>query len=239
MVLPRKGPALGPYHDLREMLLGIVLAMLAGSIGAAAWTHTAGWYVTFMTGNSERMVLEHFHGRHLLGVSALASILLFVFGAFVATLGRLYVWRKSSHGATMLTTGAVYAAWIMDQLTDDAGERFGFVPVLALAFGLGALNTSISRGNQVAMPLSYVTGTLVKLGQGLALHASKMQRWVWVAQAATYAGFVSGVAIGGALFDLFSTEETLAVLAILSTVTTAVTWKLDHSKFSAKCVSGA
>ena len=45
-------PALCPYHDGREMALGIVLAALAGAMGAAAWLHTDGWYVTFMTGNT-------------------------------------------------------------------------------------------------------------------------------------------------------------------------------------------
>jgi uncharacterized membrane protein YoaK (UPF0700 family) len=36
------------------------LAALAGLIGAAAFTHSAGYFVTFMTGNSERAVLGFF-----------------------------------------------------------------------------------------------------------------------------------------------------------------------------------
>ena len=43
-----KHPALGPFHDRREMALGWVLAGLAGATGAAAWLFTSGWYVTFM-----------------------------------------------------------------------------------------------------------------------------------------------------------------------------------------------
>jgi uncharacterized membrane protein YoaK (UPF0700 family) len=102
---------------------------------------------------------------------------------------------------------------------------------LALAFGLGALNTSISRQNQVAMPLSYVTGTLVKMGQGFALHLSGVQRWVWVAQAVTYGGFLVGVVLGGSVFHSIGTHNSLAALALMSTVIAGVTWSLDHPSF--------
>ncbi|MDN5720592.1 MAG: YoaK family protein [Corynebacterium sp.] len=232
--MPPRNPALGPYHDRREMNLGIVLAGLAGAMGAAAWLHSSGWYVTFMTGNTERMILEHFKGNHLLGLGALATVAAFLVGVMVATFARIYWWTKSRHAATLVTMVAAYVAWLFDVLTDEAGASFGVVPILSLAFGLGALNTSISRGNQVAMPLSYVTGTLVKMGQGFALHLSGVQRWVWVAQLVTYAGFLVGIVLGGAVFHSIGTHNSLAALAVITTVIAAVTWKLDHPRFAAK-----
>ncbi|MEY8566538.1 YoaK family protein [Corynebacteriaceae bacterium 7-707] len=233
-----KHPALGPYHDRREMNLGIVLAGLAGAMGAAAWLHTSGWYVTFMTGNTERMVLEHFTGHHVLGLGALATVIAFLVGVMAATLARIHWWRKSRHGATLVTMVAAYAAWLVDVLTNDAEAPLGVVPVLSLAFGLGALNTSISRGNQVAMPLSYVTGTLVKMGQGFALHLSGVRRWVWVAQVVTYAGFLAGIVLGGTVFHSFGTHNSLAALALMSTVIAVVTWKLDHPRFADRDAAG-
>lgn len=227
-------PALGPYHDGREMALGIVLAGLAGAMGAAAWLHTDGWYVTFMTGNTERMILEHAKGEHVLGISALTTVLVFILGVMVATWARIRWWRKSRHGATVLTTGAAYLAWFADVATEGASDLFGVIPVLCLAFGLGALNTSVSRNNQVAMPLSYVTGTLVKMGQGFALHMARVSRWVWVSQAVTYAGFLGGILTGAVLFVPAGTDDTLAVLAILCTLITLATWRLDHPLYAVK-----
>ncbi|MDO4918019.1 YoaK family protein [Kocuria sp.] len=221
------------------MALGIVLAALAGTIGAAAWTHTEGWYVTFMTGNTERMVLEHYKTNHLLGISALATVLFFVLGVVLATLARVFLWRKASHGATLVTAAATYGAWAVDALTNDSGAVFGVAPVLALALGLGALNTSISRDNQVVMPLSYVTGTLVKLGQGVALHLAGVQRWVWVSQAVTYAGFLVGAALGGAVLHAVPSGAALASLAGMTTVVAVVTWRLDHPAFSFEDAHGS
>lgn len=224
--------ALGPYHDRREMLLGIILAALAGAVGAAAWLHTSGWYVTFMTGNTERLVLEHFRGHHLAALGALATVGSFVLGVMAATVARIRLWRKSRHGATLLTTGAALAAWVVDILTNRSDAPLGVVPILCLAFGLGALNTSISRNNQVVMPLSYVTGTLVKMGQGFALHLSGVRRWVWVSQAVTYAGFLAGIVSGGAVFHSIGTHNSLAALVFMSSVVVLVTWRLDHPGYA-------
>ncbi len=229
--LPPSHPALGPYHERREMLLGIILAALAGAVGAAAWSHSSGWYVTFMTGNTESMILKHYQGDHVLAFSALATIVTFVLGVMTGTFARIHLWDKSRHGATLVTLGATYVAYVADLLTNDA-DAFGVVPILSLAFGLGALNTSISRNNQVQMPLSYVTGTLVKMGQGFALHLSGQQKWMWVAQLVTYAGFLGGIISGGAVFHAIGTHNSLAAIALMTTIAAIVTWKLDHPRFA-------
>lgn len=222
---------LGPFHDGREMILAAVLAALAGATGAAAWLYSSGWYVTFMTGNSERLVLEHVKGAHQLGFTALLTVVVFVLGVFVATLARMYVWRKARHGATMLTAGSTIAAWLIDINLDNGNREFGAGPVLCLAFGLGALNTSISRKGEVVMPLSYVTGTLVKIGQGAGLHVSGAKRWGWVAHLSTYAGFLAGAGFGGLLFNAFDERNSLLTLAVVAVVAAAITWRLDHPKF--------
>lgn len=236
--LPPSHPALGPYHDRREMALGIVLAALAGAVGAAAWTHSSGWYVTFMTGNTEQMILKHYEGEHLLAVSALATIAAFVLGVMSGTFARLRLWNKSRHGATLVTVAATYVAYVADLLTNYSDGPLGVAPILSLAFGLGALNTSISRGNQVQMPLSYVTGTLVKMGQGFALHLAGERKWVWVAQLVTYVGFLGGIISGGAIFYLIGTHHSLAAIALMATIAAVVTWKLDHPRFALQDAQG-
>ncbi|MGO1948179.1 MAG: YoaK family protein [Mycobacteriaceae bacterium] len=231
-ILPPSHPALGPYHDRREMLLGILLAALAGAVGAAAWSHSSGWYVTFMTGNTELMVLEHYQGEHILAFSALATIAAFILGVMAGTFARLRLWSKSRHGATLVTVGATYVAFIIDLIANRSNESLGVIPILSLAFGLGALNTAVSHRNQVQMPLSYVTGTLVKMGQGFALHLFGDRKWVWVSQFVTYAGFLGGIISGGAVFHTIGTHNSLAAIALMSTIASVVTWKLDHPRYA-------
>lgn len=225
--------ALGPFYDLRELVLAAMLAALAGAAGAAAWLYTSGWYVTFMTGNTERLVLEHFKGEHVIAFGALATVLVFVAGAITATLARVYLWRKARHGATRVMTAATIAACLSDMFLVAEGDAFGVAPVMCLAFGLGALNTSISRRGEVVMPLSYMTGTLVKIGQGIALHVASIRRWGWVPHATTISGFVAGAVLGGALFSNTGTHHSLLALAAISLIISVATWFLDHHGFIA------
>lgn len=234
--LSRKHPALGPFYDVREMVLAALLAALAGATGAAAWLYSSGWYVTFMTGNSERLVLEHIKGQHTLAFAALATVGVFVLGVMVATLARRFIWTKARHGATMVTMIAAIAAWICDVALVDDGHVIGAMPVLCLAFGLGALNTSISRRGEVVMPLSYMTGTLVKIGQGAALHIAGVSRWAWVPHLSTYAGFLSGALVGGLVFAAMGTHNSLFALAVVASLIAIGTWRLDHPRFIAQDV---
>lgn len=98
---------LAPYYSFREFFLGVMLASLAGATGAAAWLYSSGWYVTFMTGNTERMVLEPIKGSVGAGLAALSAVVVFVIGAFTATLARIYVWLHARHGAMVVTTVAI------------------------------------------------------------------------------------------------------------------------------------
>jgi len=229
-----KHPALGPFHDLREMVLAAVMALLAGAIGAAAWVYSSGWFVTFMTGNSERLVLENIRGLHGVATAAALSIAAFVLGTVVATVARLYLWKKARHGATVLTMTAAVAAATFDITMVDESQELGAVPVLLLAFGLGALNTSISRRGEVVMPLSYMTGTLVKIGQGMTLHCAGVSKWSWVPHLTTYTGFMAGAAVGGVSFGSIGAHQALFTVAIGATLIAALTWRLDHRGFTAQ-----
>ncbi|KQB86209.1 YoaK family protein [Corynebacterium lowii] len=225
---------LAPYYNFREFFLGVMLASLAGATGAAAWLYSSGWYVTFMTGNTERMVLEPLQGSTGAGLAALSAVLVFVIGAFTATLARIYLWSQARHGAMVVTTLAIIAAFLSDLWLGAQRNELTPIPILFLAFGLGALNTSISRRGQVVMPLSYVTGTLVKIGQGAALHVAGKQQWMWFPQLATYLGFVFGAVLGGVVFHRQGVDDALFLLAIGAMVMTAVTWRVDHPSFLRK-----
>ena len=219
-----KHPALGPFHDRREMVLGTLLAAVAGATGAAAWLYTSGWYVTFMTGNSERMVLELFTGKPGVALAAGATVLSFVLGVMAGMFARLRLWTKARHGATVVTAVATVAACACDLVLVSDGRVIGAVPVLCLAFGLGALNTSFSRRGEVVMPMSYMTGTLVKLGQGLAQLLLGRPAPEWRRYFALWAGLTAGT-VAGAVAHALVGADALWVAVVCTLAGAAALWR--------------
>ena len=145
-----------------EARLSWVLAGLAGLLGATAFTHSAGYFLTFMTGNSERAVLGFFRDESWLSITATSLLAAFVGGVVMASLCRRHIWVAHPHGPTVLTTFCLLTAVAVDALAGGgSADHVSFVPILFVAFGIGALNTSFVRDGEVSIPLSYVTGTLV------------------------------------------------------------------------------
>lgn len=208
------------------MRLSAVLSVLAGFIGAAAYTHSEGYFVTFMTGNTERAVLGNFAGDHILALGAFAIIVCFLAGVFVASLCRRYWWTNHPHGATMLTTGALLGAAIVDTFLEERG--LGLAPILFVAFGMGAINTSFVKNGEVSIPVSYITGTLVKFAQGVERHvAGGGTARDWLGYATQYLSFVVGAFIGGLVSLVIDGYYMLNAAFVGSLLVSAYTWRAD------------
>ncbi|ETB15625.1 membrane protein, partial [Mycobacterium avium subsp. silvaticum ATCC 49884] len=142
-----------------ETRLSWVLAVLAGVLGATAFTHSAGYFVTFMTGNAQRAMLGYFRGDVVLSVTAGVLIVCFVAGVVIASVCRRHFWVDHPHGPTVLTTFSLVAATLVDVIDEGWEENLlDFAPIMLVTFGIGALNTSFVKDGEVSVPLSYVTG---------------------------------------------------------------------------------
>ncbi len=219
--------AIGPDARLSWLLAG-----MAGMVGAVAFLHSAGYFVTFMTGNTERAVLTWFKAsdaQQIAGAGALAAtalIVAFVAGVVVASICRRYFWHGHPHGPTVLTTAGLLVAAATDFVLDGFAEpEVRFVPILVITFSLGALNTSFTKNGEVSVPLSYVTGTLVKLGQGIERHATGNGTvFDWLGYALVYAGFVLGAAVGGVIGSFVTGPQVILVAGLLCGAITLVTF---------------
>ncbi|TDP39748.1 uncharacterized membrane protein YoaK (UPF0700 family) [Nocardia ignorata] len=208
---------LGNRQPLRGIPAGAMtmvafLSILAGFIGAAAYTHSAGYFVTFMTGNTERALLGWFDGDYLLAVGAISLLFAFGLGVFVASLLRRRLWRNGHYGASVVTTVALAAAVVVDYVVGrTGGQELDFVPIMFVAFAVGALNTAFVKNGEVSVPLSYVTGTVVKLGQGIESHVSGGSVRDWLGYGLQYAAFATGALLGGVMSMLVGGEMMLIV----------------------------
>ena len=208
-----------------EARLSWLLAGLAGVLGATAFTHSEGYFVTFMTGNAQRAVLGVFRDDTVLSLSAGALLLCFVAGVVVSSVCRRRYWVEHPHGPTVLTTFCLVFATALDIVLGGWEQSLlDFVPIMFVVFGIGALNTSFVKDGEVSVPLSYVTGTLVKLGQGIERHIAGGKVEDWLGYFLLFSSFVAGAAVGGAISLLVSGTQMLGVAAFVCAVTTCYTY---------------
>jgi uncharacterized membrane protein YoaK (UPF0700 family) len=208
-----------------EARLSWVLAALAGLLGATAYTHSAGYFVTFMTGNAQRAVLGFFRGDVVLSISAALIVMCFVAGVVIASVCRRHFWVAHPHGPTVLTTLSLIAATVVD-IFDEGWEEanLDFGPILLVAFGIGSLNTSFVKDGEVSVPLSYVTGTLVKMGQGIERHIAGGQASDWLGYFLLFASFALGAALGGCISLVVNGTWMLVAASAVCALTTGYTY---------------
>jgi uncharacterized membrane protein YoaK (UPF0700 family) len=208
-----------------EARLSWVLAVLAGVLGATAFTHSAGYFVTFMTGNAQRAVLGYFRDDVTLSISAGLLMVCFVAGVVVASVCRRHFWVAHPHGPTVLTTLSLFAAMVFG-IIDDGWEEVNldFVPIMLVVFGVGALNTSFVKDGEVSVPLSYVTGTLVKMGQGIERHIAGGNVTEWLGYFLLVASFVVGAAFGGCISLILNGTGMLIAATVMCALTTGYTY---------------
>lgn len=206
--------------------LSWVLAGLAGLVGAAAFTNTAGYFVTFMTGNTERAAVGFFRGENAMAGAAILLVLTFVGGVVIASLCRRHLWNDHPHGATVLTTMALLLASVVDVLVGGRDTaQVQFVPILFISFAMGALNTSFVKNGEVSIPLSYVTGTLVKMGQGIERHISGGRITDWLGYLLLYTAFGLGALLGGVMSVFITGPQVLMAATGVCALTTLYTYR--------------
>ncbi|GLE51968.1 YoaK family protein [Mycobacterium montefiorense] len=208
-----------------ETRLSWVLGALAGVLGAISFLHSAGYFVTFMTGNAQRAPLGLFRGEVWPSVAAMLLILSFVAGVVIASLCRRHFWVAHPHGPTVLTTFSLMAATALDVIDEGWSESdVDFPPIALMAFGIGALNTSFVKDGEVSVPLSYITGTLVKMGQGIERHIAGGQAADWLGYLLLFSSIVLGATLGGFIGSVVNGTAMLVVATAVCALTTVYTY---------------
>ncbi|CAN7386225.1 YoaK family protein [Bosea sp. LjRoot90] len=149
-------------YDRPAIGLAIGLSGLAGFVDALGFLNIGGFFVSFMTGNTTRLGIELVEGR--IGGIMLAGmiILLFVFGVVCGSLaGHVGGHRRQAAVLAFVTLALALSAGLY-----SIGLGIAAAGILALA--MGAENAVFQRDGEVTIGLTYMTGTLVKMGQRLA-----------------------------------------------------------------------
>lgn len=180
-------------HRRRERALAIALTGLAGYVDALGFMALGGYFIAFMSGNTTRLGVGAVRGAPTALVPA-AVIVLFVLGVVAGSL--------ISHAAGARRRAAVMG-WVTVLLAlaacfDDAGVVWGAIACMALA--MGAENTVFERNGEVSLGVTYMTGTLVKLGQRLTGLLLGRDRWAWLGYFLLWAGLLTGTLLGSVAY---------------------------------------
>jgi uncharacterized membrane protein YoaK (UPF0700 family) len=173
----------------RGLALAVLLTGLAGMVDAIGFIRLGHLFISFMSGNSTQFAVGVGRGRFGDAMPILVLIVLFVVGAAGGQLiahvtGRRHLTAVLAVVTVLLATAAV----------------FHTAPV-PMVLAMGALNAAMHRAGNIPVSLTFVTGTLVRFGQGLGdFVAGRATGWGWAEQAVPWLGLVGGAIIAGAVY---------------------------------------
>jgi uncharacterized membrane protein YoaK (UPF0700 family) len=175
--------------EARGLVLAALLAALAGMVDVIGYLHLNGLFVSYMSGNSTQLAAALGQGDLGQAGAITKLVLLFVLGAAAGQVlaGSTGEWHMSwvLAGVTILLTIAA--------LSTLAPEP--------MVFAMGTLNASMHRAGNIPISLTFVTGVLVRFGQGLGdFLTRRSSEWKWLAQVVPWFGLIAGATVGSAAF---------------------------------------
>lgn len=203
-------------YGRRGVLLAASLSALAGFVDAVGFMTLGGFFVSFMSGNLTRFGVGAALGRWDQAGIAAGLIGLFVVGVVAGALvaRRVGEERRSAVLAVeavllLLAAGLCAAGWTA------AG-------MATVVLAMGVENAVFQRQGDVGVGLTYMTGTLVRMGQRIATALCGGPRWDWVPFLLLWAGLAAGGALGAVSFLRWGVLSLWGAAAVVVMLTLAV-----------------
>lgn len=216
-------------YGRRPIALAVALSALAGYVDATGFLATRGFFVSFMSGNSTRLGIGLGQGRFGYAAEAAGVILSFVTGVVVGTLvgSRAGEYRKSA----VLFLVALFL--LLASIAWTVGIPHLGTPALLMA--MGAENAVFQRDGEVSIGVTYMTGTLVKLGQRVAAALQGGSKRACLPYALLWLGLMTGAVGGTAMFSHYGSRGLwLAVPVTLLLAVAALRIKPQFSRLMPK-----
>ncbi len=190
-------------HDRSSQRLAVGLAALAGFVDALGFLSLGGFFVSFMSGNSTRFAVDITSGAPLyIMLMPLGIILLFVAGVMAGKFIRHYCSRYPSSSLLFFISAALLLAALLHMSgASDLGT------ILLMVLSMGASNNVFVKDGEVAIGVTYMTGTLVKLGQRLAGAILKEPGSIWLPYLLLWLGLITGAVLGAVCFSRLNLDS--------------------------------
>src|SRR3984957_13255390 len=202
---------------MSALVLAGSMVFLAGATDVYGLSKLRDLFVSFMSGNTTSLGVAIGSGDGGRAATAATLVALFVVGAAVGTV--LAEWAGRWHGVVVMVA-------VTTLLTIAAA-----VPSLAIhavVLAMGALNAAFSRIGVTSVSLTYVTGALVKFGQGVGRLIIGRGRgdWSWTVQGVMWGCLLAGAVVGRiALGRLAGAEDVWALAGVALVLTGGTVWE--------------
>lgn len=208
-------------HTLHKNVYGLAIGLsaLAGCVDAIGFLQLGGYFISFMSGNSTRLAVGLMTG-HVSGVALVGGIIaLFVVGTMLGVLVRHF---SKAGRAVVVVLGFVTLLLLAAALSYEAGR--GLLAVAFMTLAMGAENAVFQRGD-VVVGLTYMTGTLVKVGQRMAHALLGGAKFTWVPYLLLWLGLIAGGMTGTLLYYALGLRS-LWVAVVWAASLTGLAWRL-------------
>lgn len=209
-------------HTLNKDIytLAACLSALAGFVDAVGFMYLGGYFISFMSGNSTRLVVA-FVGQDMQSFALLGGIIfLFVMGAMLGALVRHF-----TNAPPVAISVLVLLTVLLACAAISVEFGFGLLAIALITMAMGAENSTFQRGGDMVVGLTYMSGTLVKLGQKWAEAMTGGRKTAWIPYLLLWLGLIAGGALGALSFQAFGLHS-LWVAAFVSLLLTSLTaWK--------------
>lgn len=206
----------------RQEWLAAGLSMIAGFLDAYGII-TYNTYLSFMSGNTTQTGYQTGQGHFGAAAPSALAIIFFVSGSLAGAL--------LAHSAVRRIRRLVFGMVAFSLALIICLTRLGFlsdgVGIAVVSFAMGAMNAALSRVGADSVSLTFVTGTLTRIGMHLALavkhaplpdsegswdthlHRARLLAGIW-------AGFLTGALLSGATTPRLGVWVLLLPILVLS-----------------------
>jgi uncharacterized membrane protein YoaK (UPF0700 family) len=176
------------------VMLAAALSALAGYVDAIGFMTLGGFFVSFMSGNLTRLGVGLATDQWPQAGVAAGLIGLFVLGVILGAT----VARRVGEERRSVVLGVEAALLLVAAGLCTAGHSGPGMVAVVLAMGVE--NAVFQRQGDVGVGLTYMTGTLVRMGQRIATALHGGPRWEWVPFLMLWLGLAAGGALGALVF---------------------------------------
>ena len=175
--------------DRSQQRLAAGISALAGFVDAIGFVESGGFFVSFMTGNSTRLAVGVAEWTYA-GLVAGLIIILFVVGVVAGSLVAARAAARRS-GVILLIVAALLAVAGGLRIADQV-----VAAVACLAVAMGMVNAAVEGRDGAVVGVTYMTGTLVQMGQKMANAVRGTGDGRWLPHLALWSALVGGAIVG-------------------------------------------
>ena len=197
-----------------ERLLACTFSFVSGFVDSIGFLYLGGVFLSFMSGNTTRSATAFVEGNWSLATLAGSCIILFLIGVVNGAVTNRWATRKwdvfRAREAVLFNVAVIF---LLTSILTAMG--LDDIAILTLSVGIGTTNSIFERKGEVAIPLTYMTGTLVKMGQRFADTFFGGKHIQWFYHFILWAALSVGAILGALTFHKLGMHAVIIITAVV------------------------